>query len=69
MHYLYILYSQGSNLYYVGISTDAFTRLDIHNTTDRDTFISRHRPWELAALFECDLMLGEARKIENFIIL
>jgi|688.fasta_scaffold921318_1 putative endonuclease len=67
MHYLYILYSSGSDLYYVGVSTDAFTRLAIHNTTDRDTFTSKHRPWELAGLFECGATLGEARKIENFI--
>ena len=42
-------------------------RLIEHNTTDRNTFTSKYRPWEIAVLFECGETLGEARKIENYI--
>ena len=67
MYYLYILYSSVSDLFYVGISTNAYTRMECHNTTDRDTFTSKHRPWEMAAFFICGETEGEARKVEHFI--
>ena len=67
MYYLYILHSISSDKYYVGITNRPKERLIEHNTTDRNTFTSKYRPWEIAALFECGETLGEARKIENYI--
>jgi putative endonuclease len=67
MYYLYILYSAKSDIYYVGISDSPFIRLEVHNTSKRKTFTSKHRPWEMVALFECGAALGRAREVENFI--
>jgi putative endonuclease len=67
MYYLYILYSSSSDIYYSGISDSPFIRLEVHNTSHRKTFTSKHRPWKMVALFECSSDLGTARKIENFI--
>ena len=67
VYYLYILFSQKSNIYYVGYSTDFHRRLEEHNTSLRITFSSKHRPWILAAAFECATTEAEAMKIERFI--
>ena len=67
MWYLYILYSIGSNLYYVGISQNPHERLVAHNNSDRNTFTSKHRPWELVCLFSCGNTESEALLIEKFI--
>ncbi len=66
MFYIYILYSPSSDKYYVGYSNDYQRRLIEHNTTERITYTSKHRPWFLKAAFEC-LSESEAMKIEKFI--
>jgi putative endonuclease len=67
MYYLYILYSASSDIYYVGISDSPFIRLQVHNTSKRKTFTSKHRPWTLKALFQIAEELGTARKTEYFV--
>ena len=67
MYYLYILISESSAQYYVGISSNVQKRLDEHNNSEGLTFTSKFRPWRIEAVFECAETLGEARKIENFI--
>ena len=67
MYYLYILYSEIFDKYYVGVTNRPEERLTEHNTSDRNTFTAKYRPWVIAALFECGETLGEARKIEHFI--
>ena len=67
MFYIYILYSETSELYYFGYSEDPFKRLEEHNTSLHSTFTSKHRPWSIAALFEVGESRGEAMKIERFI--
>ncbi|HOI31869.1 MAG: GIY-YIG nuclease family protein [Bacteroidales bacterium] len=67
MYYLYILYSEKADKYYVGISPDPDCRLQEHNTSDRISFTKKHRPWRMVALFECAVSLSEAMKIERFI--
>ncbi len=67
MYYLYILYSEKSDKYYVGITAQPHQRLIEHNTSERITYTSKHRPWAMVALFECAKNLGEAMKIERFI--
>ncbi|MCB0611642.1 MAG: GIY-YIG nuclease family protein, partial [Lewinella sp.] len=47
MHFVYILYSEGSQIYYVGQTPDLSTRLLFHNELSEKSFTSRHRPWEL----------------------
>jgi putative endonuclease len=66
MYYLYLLFSPSHEKHYVGISDNPRQRLLTHNTTERNTFTSKYRPWELAAVFEVG-SLENARSIENFI--
>ena len=49
MHYVYILYSNKSDIYYVGISNDVELRLQFHNHISTSSFTSKHRPWTLEA--------------------
>ena len=67
MYYLYIIVSQRVNKHYVGITDDYNRRLEEHNTSEKNTFTSKYRPWKIAAVFKCADSLSEARKIENFI--
>jgi len=38
-----------------------------HNSTERNTYTKKYRPWEIAAVFECGTERGGAMKIEKFI--
>ena len=67
MYFLYILYSETSDLYYVGYSNNTKRRLEEHNTTPFNTFTSKHRPWILKAVFECGDLESNAIRIEKFI--
>ena len=67
MYYLYILYSESTDKYYVGVTDNPDRRLWEHNNILHDTFTAKYRPWIFAALFECAQTQGEARKIEDFI--
>ncbi|MBE0640218.1 MAG: GIY-YIG nuclease family protein [Bacteroidales bacterium] len=67
MFYIYILYSRSADRYYVGHTDDYLRRLDEHSNSERNTYTSKHRPWELKAVFECGDDRGEAQKIELFI--
>jgi putative endonuclease len=64
--YLYILWSEVSDLYYVGYTSDYEKRLLEHNTGVHDTFTSKHRPWLLKAVFSCESKL-HAIRVERFI--
>ena len=67
MFYIYVLYSLTSDLYYVGYTTDYLRRLHQHNYDTNDTFTSKHRPWQLKAVFEAGENEGEVMRIEKFI--
>ncbi|TMI78339.1 MAG: GIY-YIG nuclease family protein, partial [Bacteroidetes bacterium] len=67
MYYIYILYSETSDLFYVGYSDDPIRRLQQHNSKPINTFTSKHRPWALRASFECSENLSDAIRIEPFI--
>jgi putative endonuclease len=66
MHYIYILYSTASDITYVGYSEDPWERLIQHNTKEEGTFSSKHKPWELKAVFEAGTK-SEAVTFERFI--
>ncbi len=51
--FLYILFSEKSNIYYVGITHNLSKRINEHNFTSVNSFTSKHRPWELKAAFHC----------------
>ena len=65
--YIYILWSDSAQKHYVGYTTDFEARLEQHNTSEHNTFTSKHRPWVAKALFECGTSRAEAMKIEKFI--
>jgi putative endonuclease len=66
-YFIYILYSSSSDKYYVGYTNDYKRRLEEHNSSLHNTYTSKHRPWKLAAVFECGESEGDAMKIEKFI--
>jgi putative endonuclease len=65
--FIYILYSESSDIYYVGYSSDFETRLIQHNNSTNITFTSKHRPWQLKAVYATGFIEAEAMKIEKFI--
>jgi len=67
MYYIYILYSKSSEKFYVGYTGNIEKRVNEHNNSERNTYTSKHRPWVLAAAFECGEVEAEAIKIEKFI--
>ncbi|MFM6977062.1 MAG: GIY-YIG nuclease family protein [Sphingobacteriaceae bacterium] len=67
MLYIYILYSAGSDIYYVGYTRDYIKRLDEHNHSIHPTFTSKHRPWLLKAVYQCGDNESTAIMIERFI--
>jgi putative endonuclease len=68
MHFfIYILFSQSTDRYYVGHSEDPIRRLSEHNFGDHHKSTSPGRPWELKAIFEIQGGRGEALKVEGFI--
>ena len=67
MYYIYLLYSESSDLFYVGHTHDYKRRLTEHNESDHHTFTSKHRPWKLSAVFECGETRAEAMMLEEFI--
>ena len=67
MFYIYIIYSQKFDKYYIGSSQNPWKRLEKHNTSPFNTFTSKYRPWILKAVFGAGNTRGEAEKIEKFI--
>ena len=67
MYYIYIIYSESSNLYYIGHTDDFQRRLLEHNESDHNTFTSKHRPWKLRGVFECGEQRSKAMALEKFI--
>ena len=67
MFYIYILHSPAFDKYYIGYTDDFNRRLVEHNSTERNTYTKKYRPWEIAAVFECGDDRGLAMKIEKFI--
>ena len=67
MFYVYIIYSASSDKFYVGHTDNVRHRVIEHNTSERKTFTSKHRPWELKVYFEAGESRGDAMKIEKSI--
>ena len=65
--YIYILYSETYDIYYVGYSDDFRRRFEQHNHSQNVTFTSKHRPWILKTVYSCGTKQSEAMKIEKFI--
>jgi len=63
MYYIYILYSETSDLYYIGYSDNVDRRLSEHNNAPYNTFTSKHRPWKIKAVFSVSGDIGTAMNI------
>jgi putative endonuclease len=67
MFYIYILYSQLFDKYYVGHTDDPVRRLNEHNEVAENSYTSRYRPWVLLACYKVGEGRGLAMKIEKHI--
>ena len=67
MFYIYILYSESADIYYIGHTDDPERRLEEHNTVIKNSFTLKFRPWILKAYFEVSESRGEARKVEHYL--
>ena len=67
MYFIYFIYSDTANLYYVGYTNDPQRRLIEHNISPHNTFTSKHRPWVMKALFESGMSESDIIIIERFI--
>jgi putative endonuclease len=65
--FIYILYSESSDLYYIGYTNDFTRRFKEHNISEHPTYTSKHRPWVLKVVYTCGNLKAEAVKIERFI--
>jgi putative endonuclease len=67
MFYIYILYSQSADRYYIGHTDDLVRRIEEHNNIIKNSYTSKFRPWILKASFPVSESRGEARKIEFYL--
>ena len=51
MFYIYVLYSEKSDRYYVGHTNDVNRRLVEHNEISENSYTSKMRPWVLKCYF------------------
>jgi putative endonuclease len=49
-YYVYILFSDSINKYYVGYSHDPWLRLTYHNSNEKDKYTGKGKPWNLCAV-------------------
>ena len=54
-------------MYYVGYTSNVELRFNQHNSSERNTFTSKHRPWILKTHFEINGSEADAMRIEKFI--
>jgi putative endonuclease len=67
MFYVYILYSEPFNKYYVGHTNDMQRRLLEHNELSLISYTSKYRPWKLMAQIEISETRDIAMKVEKYI--
>ena len=68
MYYIYILFSESADKYYIGYSQFPKERLLKHNQQENfNTFTRKFRPWKIVALFEVSDDKTIAITIERYI--
>ena len=67
MFYLYIIYSESADKYYIGHTSDPGRRLFEHNNNPRMTFTHKYRPWVLKVSFPVSEMRSDALRVERYI--
>jgi putative endonuclease len=64
--YVYILFSERCDKFYVGHSNDPDRRLIEHNTSPELKYTSKFRPWKLLMAIEISDSRGDAMRVERF---
>ncbi|MCW3169390.1 GIY-YIG nuclease family protein [Chryseobacterium sp. 09-1422] len=68
MYYIYILFSESADKFYVGYTKYPKERLLKHNEQENfNTYTRKFRPWKMVALFEASTDKNLAIQIERFI--
>ena len=67
MFYVYLLYSEKHDKYYVGYTDDPERRLLEHNEISEKSYTSKYRPWQMVRKFAVADDRGLAMKIEKHI--
>ncbi len=66
-YYIYILYSNQADKYYVGHTHQPEERLNQHRHNPTEKFTGKYSDWSMKALFEVGEQKGDADKIEKWI--
>lgn len=66
-YYIYILFSQEINKFYVGYSSDPWLRLEQHLNNSQNKYTGKAKDWELQAVFHVGNVESEAIVLERFI--
>ncbi len=65
-YFVYILYSEGFDKYYIGQTNSLEQRLERHNEFDStNSYTSKYRPWTLMAFFKAGEDRANAVKVER----
>ncbi len=67
MFYVYLIYSESADRYYIGHTSDPERRLNEHNTSEGHKYTSMYRPWVMHLIIPVSEKRGEAIKVERFI--
>jgi putative endonuclease len=67
MYYLYFLFSEQADKFYVGYSADPWKRLEQHLANNGQKFTGAYKDWKLVAVFKVSESRSDADKIEKFI--
>ncbi|MGD0755974.1 MAG: GIY-YIG nuclease family protein [Bacteroidales bacterium] len=67
MFYIYIIYSESADKYYIGHTSDPLRRLKEHNEAIKNSFTSHYRPWVMKRYFIVSESRGETKQIENYL--
>jgi len=65
--YVYILFSERVDKFYVGHSNDPDRRLIEHNASPELKYTSKFRPWKLLMAIEISDSRGDAIRVERFL--
>lgn len=64
--YIYILYSESIDKFYIGYSKNPFERLEQHNSSMYNAYTYKGRPWNIKAIYKTPSK-SYAISIERFI--
>ena len=67
MYYLYILFSEQADKFYVGHSADPWKRLEQHLSNNGHKYTGAYKDWKLVAVFKVSESRSDTDKMEKFI--